>query len=277
MSNKELILLGTTRWIQSPMLPEVKKVLSDINTSESYINRGSGEATSKLKDLIKRHRNWISPIIDVSDFPYAYITNGVTDAINLWKLIDKRPWQIRSGDYSWPAMIDPSNPPVDDDNAVLYVSNPSAINGNVIDLDNITAPVILDCTYIGAINDHHTITVPPNTEQVMFGFSKGWGVIGQRLGIVYTKHKHPILHPLQMVECWNYLSVDIMDQIIKSFPINYPHYNYSNIQNTLCDKLDLKASDTYFIGLTDDAKVKHMRRAGKEARLCLTPLIQRDI
>ena len=68
-------------------------------------------------------------------------------------------------------------------------------NLNFKDIE-VSCPVILDCTYVSSTNIQR-IDVPTNTEQVFFSFSKGFGLIGQRLGLVYTKKPHPTLDLLK--------------------------------------------------------------------------------
>ena len=87
------------------------------------------------------------------------------------------------------------------------------IQKNYFNLGNIQAPVILDCTYVSS-TDIQKIDVPINTEQVFFSFSKGFGLVGQRLGLVYTKEPHPTLQLLKEFENWNYSGVKTIELII---------------------------------------------------------------
>ena len=107
----------------------------------------------------------------------------------------------------------------------MYVSNPACSTGNFISLKNIDNPVILDCAYITA-TPIKKITAPKNTEQVMFSFSKGFGLIGQRCGLVYTKEPHPTLEPLNSVECFNYASSKIMEAMMNNFTVDEMYNKY---------------------------------------------------
>ena len=132
-----------------------------------------------------------------------------TDAIHHWLLTEDRKYQYISGDYEYPNSIKQGTA-IDhayfiDPNKVLYISNPSAHNGNFKNIE-VSCPVILDCTYLSSTNIQK-INIPENTEQVMFSFSKGFGMIGNRLGLVYTKKPHKSLHLLKQFENWNYASV----------------------------------------------------------------------
>jgi len=266
-------------WAQSPISEEVKSVINTLSISDQYYLRGTKKATQDLETLEKKHREWISPIVSLADFPYVYAVAGATEAINHWILSDARAWQYLKGDYQWPNLISsykgsevnfPSN------DKVLYISNPQCANGNFIHnkfLQSINCPVILDCAYLGATSIHH-MEIPPNTEQIMFSFSKGWGLIGQRCGLLYTKQPHPTLHPLKKVECWNYNMVRIIDAIIKSFTPDYMFNRFREDQSYLCNKYSLEPSDTYFLATSKDEYYSIRRRRDKEARLCLTPLLK---
>ena len=267
-------LLGNNPWVQSPLCIEVKKLLDELKTS--YYQRGTGKATKELNDVIEKHRSWVSSIIDLSEFPFAYVTPGATGAIEHWRLTDTRPWQYFTGDYQYPQMLSNNGIEVDSvqKDKVLYISNPQCYNGNFIELDYITNPVILDCAYVGATKNFKIIA-PANTEQVMFSFSKGWGLIGQRCGLVYTKKPHKSLHPLKKVECFNYSSALIINTIIDNFTIDEMYNRYKNRQKQICDLYDLKPSDTYFIATTENPSYKKFRRKKKTARVCLTPLLEK--
>ena len=267
-------LLGNNPWVQSPLCKDVKKLLGEIKTS--YYQRGSGRASKELKEVIEKHRYWVKEIIDLDDFPFAYVTSGATGAIEHWRLSDNRPWQYLNGDYQYPQMLSGNGIEVEEihPDKVLYVSNPQCYNGNFINLDYIDNPVILDCAYIGATKKEK-INVPENTEQVMFSFSKGWGLIGQRCGLVYTKKPHKTLHPLKKVECFNYSSALIMETIIENFTIDEMFNKYRRKQIQICESYDLIPSDTYFIATTEDSYFKKLRRKDNTARICLTPLLEK--
>ena len=264
-------MLKNSRWVQSPVWPEVEKLLKKIKISDTYYLRGNNKASGELKSVIELHREWVKSIIDLSEFPHAYVTSGATEAINHWRMTDKRPWQYFKGDYQWPQIISKNGNENKYLNSkeVLYVSNPACSTGNFVSLKNINNPVILDCAYITA-TAIKKITVPKNTEQVMFSFSKGFGLIGQRCGLVYTKEPHPTLEPLNSVECFNYASSKIMEAMMDNFTVDEMYNKYKGIQKEVCDKYDLIPSDTYFVATSTDPFYKKLRRNENTARLCIT-------
>lgn len=276
---KQTKILKQNPWVQSPIWPEITALLKQIRVSDQYYLRGAKKATKDFLRLEQKHRTWISSVLSLREFEYVYPIAGVTEGLNHWKLTDDRDWQYLKGDYQWPNIIsNHSGKEVDqpDNEKVLYISNPQCANGNFLSdtfLQSLECPVILDCAYLGA-TFKKKIILPKNTEQIMFSFSKGWGLIGQRCGLLYTKNPHPTLEPLKQVECWNYNMVKIIESIIDNFSVDYMYNQFKQTQLDLCNKYILTPSDTYFIATSKDFYYQSRRRQGKEARLCLTPLVK---
>ena len=261
------------KWVQSPLSTKVKKILDNLDFR--YIERGSGIATNELELTIKKHRSWVSEIIDLQDFKFAYITSGATEAINHWRLSDTRPWQYFEGEYQYPNLLTKNGTMVKTPNSkdVLYISNPQCHNGNFANFDHIENTVILDCAYVGA-TCIKKISIPKATEQVMFSFSKGFGLIGQRCGIVYTKKPHPTLHSLKKVECFNYAAAPIMNSIMSNFDVDTMYNLYLEQQQELSINYNFTPTDTFFICLSDDEFYSSLRRKDECARICITPLLK---
>ena len=278
---------------------DVEKLLQSQKVSDTYFSRGSGQATTELDRVEATHRSWVSPMIDLSDFPYCYYVHGVTDAIHHWVLNNNSPWQYMEGEYEYAGMIGPKGTSVCDvpgqymdanthraglsaningDNP-MYISIPSAADGNIfypgVDTWRNSPPVILDCTYISA-TAIKTIEVPKTTEQIFFSFSKGFGLIGNRLGLVYTKEPHPTLHRLKQFENWSYTGVRTMQLIMDTFAVDEMHDKYKHIQHQLCEEYNFTPSDVFYLATTHDRYYTRRRRMrwNDSARICLTPLFE---
>tara|TARA_B110000444_G_scaffold119462_1_gene112306 strand:- start:539 stop:1366 length:828 start_codon:yes stop_codon:yes gene_type:complete len=267
--------LKNNRWVDVPMTPDVWHLLKEQRISDTYYARGNGDATQDLEWVEATHRNWVHDIIDLSEFNYCYVTNGTTDAIHQWLLTEDREYQYISGEYEYPQMIKKGTETTlrgYNENKVLYLSNPFAGDGNFKNVD-VNCPVILDCTYISSTNIQK-IHVPKNTEQVFFSFSKGFGMIGNRLGLVYTKKPHKTLHTLKGFENWNYASVKTMELIMSNYKVNDMFIEYRDKQLELCGEYSLIPSDCFFLAVSGDSYYKKRRRMkdNPAARLCLTPL-----
>ena len=289
--------LRNNPWVDVPCTADVWNLLKEIRVSDTYYRRGDGQATQDLDWVEATHRNWVKDIIDLSDFDYCYFVNGTTDAIHHWKLTDKRPWQkLCYGEYEYPDMIGDwgdvtcdvpgqymdeethraSKMGIIDLNKVLYMSIPSSADGNYFNLPNTQAPVILDCTYVSS-TDIQRIDVPSNTEQVFFSFSKGFGLIGQRLGLVYTKEPHSTLQTLKEFENWNYNGPKIMELIMSNYKVDTMWNRHRDLQIAICENYEFEPSDCFFLATTKDPYYKRRRRMkwNDNARICITPLFDK--
>ena len=276
--------LKNNRWVDVPMTGDVWHLLKEQRIADTYYRRGDGQATQDLDWVEALHRNWVHELIDLSDFEYCYATNGATEAINQWLLHEEREYQYFQGEYEYPSLIKPGTEVCTgykeytiDPNKVLYVSNPSAADGNFFNLD-VDCPVILDCTYISSTNvqEFNKIHIPPNTEQIFFSFSKGFGLVGNRLGLVYTKKPHKTLHSCKEFENWNYGSVKTMDLIMANYDVDTMWKQHRAWQLNMCKEYSLIPSDCFFLATSGDPYYTKRRRMkyNPSARLCLTPLIE---
>ena len=285
-------------WIDVPCHNDVLDLLTNLKVADTYYERGNGQATNDLNHAEALHREWVKDIIDLKDFKHCYFVNGATDAIHHWVLTEKRPWQkLCYGEYEYADTIgtagqvtcDVPGQHMDeqtgrsalkgniDPNKPLFVSVPSAADGNYFDVGNIQAPVILDCTYVSSTKIQR-INVPVNTEQVFFSFSKGFGLVGQRLGLVYTKEPHATLHRLKEFENWNYNSVKTLSLIMDKFAVDDMWNRYRQQQLKICEQYNFVASDCFFLATTKDPYYTRRRRMkwNNNARICITPLIQEE-
>lgn len=268
-------------WVQGPQVETVKKILSELNTGEAYLQRGSNEALLELKRVENKHRSWLKSVVNLSEFTNFYFLNGVTEGLNQWRMTDDRPWQYLHGEYQWPQFVSGDGVATDLEelhpDRVLYLSNPSARDGNLLsttEVDSIIAagcPVILDCSYVGAVALKE-IPIWEKVEQVFFGLSKGWGLVGQRIGVAYTRESHPTLKFMKRVECWNYLGVTILEKVIESFDVDQIYKQGKIRQEIICNQLQLLPSDTFFIANSNDEYFQPRRRGMPSARICLTPI-----
>jgi len=263
-------------WVQCPHIKEVDNLISNFTTKNFY--RGSGYARSRLDLLELRYRDWISEITNLDSFSYCYFVNGVTDAINQWCLQETREWQYFIGDYEYPKSITGkglrvSKPKKD---TLLYVSNPFCATGDFINIENLECPVILDCAYVGATRKYK-IGLPKNTEQVWFSFSKGWGLIGQRLGLVFSKYKIPSLELMKKVECWNFNGVELCHLILDNFATDTVYNMYRKKQEQICRDWNFDPSDCFFIAKTTDTEYRKRQRIKGLARIDLSKIFNEEL
>ena len=287
--------LRKNAYIDVPCHKDVLDILKKQSVSDTYFKRGSGKATIEFEAVEAQHREWVKDIIDLSTFKFCYFTYGATDAIHHWQLTEKRPWQKLEGEYEYAETIG-TKPTVCcdvpgqymneqgrsalgrivDPNKPMFLSIPSAADGNYFNVElkrQLECPVILDCTYVSS-TDKQRINVPKNTEQVFFSFSKGFGLVGERLGLVYTKEPHASLHLLKEFENWNYTGVGTMQLIMKNFAVDEMWNRHRDKQVQICKDYDLSASDCFYIATSRDKFWTRRRRMrwNDTARICITSL-----
>ncbi len=284
-------------YVDVPCHKDVRQLLNYQAISDSYYKRGKGDARKRLDDVEAIHREWVGSMIDLSDFPYCYFTHGATDAIHHWVITENRGYQYMEGEYEYPSMCGMSgfsicdvpgqymNPETNrsakpnrpEPEIPLFISIPSAADGNIfypkVDQWKVTPPVILDCTYISSTKSKR-IEVPSTTEQIFFSFSKGFGLVGQRLGLVYTKEPHATLDRLKEFENWNYSGVETMKLIMQKFAVDEMWNRYRDKQLKICEEYNFQPSAVFYLATTKDPYYKRRRRMrwNNDARICITPL-----
>ena len=102
-------------------------------------------------------------------------------------------------------------------------------------------------------------------------------MIGQRLGLVYTKEEHPTLARLKRLENWNYNGVRTIQMIMNNFTVDEMWNRNREKQIKICNEYGFKPSDCFFLATTKDLYYKERRRMrwNNDARICITPLIEK--
>ena len=252
LQNKNLVkLLAMDPYVQCPEIPVVTKILQDLDVCR--IHRGNKLAYKRLEYMESLFREHVKHIVDLTEFKHCYIVAGATDAIHQWLCTEQRPWQYLRGDYEYAHNISGQGSSVSKFNQqdVVYVSNPACSTGNIINIAHIDNPVILDCAYLGSTRKFQ-MPLPKNTEQIWFSFSKGWGLVGQRIGLVFTKQPHVSLSKTKAVGIWNYTSVETAIKMLENFSIDDIPNMLKPLQQEICEKLSMEPSDCFFIGTTNN-------------------------
>lgn len=277
--SRQIDYLKTSRWVQSPPNEHANELVRNV-TIPDFV-RGEGKAKDRLDYLESIFRARMKEFVDLDCFPNFYFVNGVTDAINQWLSTETRQWYYLQGDYEYARQVtkdgESCNTIYSDSSKVLYISNPSAFDGNFHCISHINGPVILDCAYIGS-TQIQPFDIPIGTEQVFFSFSKGWSQIGQRLGVIFTKTPHQSLHLMKAVECWNYTGVEMCIKLLQEYSMDDMHNLYKEKQQQVCSDYNLTPSDCFFIATSTDEQYRARRRVASSintlARLNLFQLLQ---
>lgn len=195
---------------------------------------------SKYETSIKA---WLSRIIDLSGF-YVYPADGITGAINYWLSKERRTVHRLQGDYEW---VNSTG------NEVLYMTNPSSIDGNFTTIPT-DMPVVLDIAYVGTTKIKK-IELPANVEKVFFSLSKPFGMQNIRTGWYFTKRPDIMLHKLTYeAHYYNYFAHACAENIISKFDIDYANKMYVDKQRQICSEYELQPSDCVWLATSDDTK-----------------------
>jgi len=251
-NNKLIKLLKSDPWVQAPEISEIRDLIGNIPITN--LRRGHPRPMAQLRHLEQLFRHRITPHCDLSGFPHCYIVNGVTDAITQWVATERRVWQTTHGDYEYALKISGRaglQHNVAHPKFLLLMSNPFCATGNIIDFPDTAEPIIADCAYAGSTPELN-ITLPDNCEQAWFSFSKSFGLVGERIGLVFTREPHKSLSLSQSVGMWNYTSADIAIRCLEHFEYCEIPKKYSPTQKQICDAMGFTPSDCFFIATTTD-------------------------
>jgi len=178
-----------------------------------------------------------------------------------------------------------------------YLSNPSAINGNIIPEEEIEAvceaghQVFYDLAYLDSTRPHEFDVRHPNIFAAVVSFSKTYGMFYDRIGAVFSREPIPSLYGTR----WFYNPEAVLkaNAVLGSLQPNELYSVYRPGQEAIIDEINreyglgMRPSDTFLLGhlTADDAKklnaeqlaliARHKR--ADSYRFCLTPYyLERD-
>jgi len=210
---------------------------------------------------------WLKPVIDLSDFKYLYPANGVTEGINYWYMQEDRKIIRHKDDYVWL--------PESETGEVLYLSNPSSVDGNMIDIPQ-DIPVVLDIAHIGSCSTDIKIDIPDNVEKVFFSLSKCFGLRNYRIGYYWSRTPDKQLERLiGSAKYYNYYSMKLGEEILNKVGPTYVNTWLKKYQDKLCDELDLVPSDSVWLATTTNKDYDKFKKSNIN-RISLCDLIKEE-
>lgn len=244
-----------TKRIDTIMLREVQQELENVTPKLN--------GRSKYDTTIKE---WLYPVIDLTDF-FVYPINGITEGINWWTSKETRNIRKATGDYEW--VNEDRHSILDTQNDVLYMTCPSSIDGNYVDIPT-NMPVVLDIAYVGTTSIKK-IDIPPNVEKVFFSLSKSFGVNNIRTGWYFTKRPDAQLHRLHIEAMYyNHCALQYAERLINTYRLDYVHTKLKEFQLQICNKFNLIPSDCVWLATSEHDDYIGYRRDETIARLCIT-------
>ena len=222
----------------------------------------------EVKPFKSTIRQWLSKVVDLSDFKYLYPVNGITEGINYWYMQEKRKVIRHKDDYVWL--------PENKDGEVLYLSCPSSIDGNMCDIPT-DIPVVLDIAHIGSCSSNIKISITDNIEKVFFSLSKCFGLRNYRIGYYFSRTPDKQLERLiGSTKLYNYHSMALGEEVMKKNCVFDVHHFLKPFQEKICNELDLVPSDSVWLGTTTNKDYDKFKK-GSINRISLCDLIKDDI
>lgn len=270
-------MLSVSQRIFCPLLNEIKELASQSARSNSffYPTWDLHKFDVELSQTRVAVEKWLSPL-NLGDFNFFNIEDGVTGALNKWIAEEQRPIQMFKGDYKWIAAFKKDIHFINDyseinPNAVLYISNPSSTNGDYLihwkDIIATGAPIVLDCVYMGAAKIT-AIDISPNIEKMFFSLSKNFALPRARAGFSFSR-TFPIEYKIMRDHgYYSYLTTELIKTLSSAVPFDYSFHKLRNLQTAICDDLKIKPSDTVFLAQLPKSDPNSFL---ERTRYCITP------
>lgn len=219
----------------------------------------------KLNELENNFRTWFDPLISLNDFQNMYFLNhGISQGLDfLGHYHNQEKIRMILGDYHWLKTLGCAD---EEKNKIpcniSYQSNPSSIDGNIVN-DHWDSEIhILDGAYIGSCTEK--IIIPQNTKYVLLSFSKNLGLLELRSGLLLSKEKLPVLDIFQ--KKFLHLGLhqfNIISKICNEVNILEHAKELKFYQEKFCSTfqdLNLTPSKSALIATTNDIRFKFYRR-----------------
>lgn len=264
-------------------LPKSRKISAYLDDNvkqfvqQFILNNYQAEEDIETKQQLLRETKesivkYVSPIIDLSEFPFMYPVNGITDGLNTLA-VECRNKTIKTfdGEYDWLQLNLPKN--VNYNNGdILYVSNPSSIDGNYIsnwnEIINTHQDIALDCAYIGSCHIEK-IEINENINTVYVGLSKMFGLSELRIGYVFRRSPSIPLGGLLRNFYFNSNNLKLTIELFKNFDLEYIYRKHKKEQESFCAMHNLTPSDVIYLATTSDVEFNFFKK-GNLNRICIT-------
>ena len=216
----------------------------------------------------------------VKGLPEQYfIVSGVTDALNqlygLYKKIG-----IFVGEYLYHQNVLGEKATTNLQEAdCIVVSHPFSADGKssherLKEADSFGVPIFVDCALFGICQGiDFDFEQYKNIHSVCFSLSKVFGTGLNRVGLLYTKDKFPCT----IYNTWEYplvVSAEYHYDLISTIGPDDMPAKYKDVQNKVCEELELEPSPTVIFGLDYTDKYKEFKR-GNVNRVCITQYLER--
>ena len=279
---------GKSKAIHSPTDVTIKNMLT--SSYGSYIeSTDENDKTPSVRRRVRwencqnQIRNYLEPLIDLSEMTWAYPTNGIHESID-WMCTKVKKYQVFEGEYRYPTFM---KKPVHVARSVndlqigvpLYMSNPFSATGNFDRrYDEVGSrqicPIYLDLAFVGTTGQYR-LNLYENVKEIFWSCSKPYGLGLLRAGVRFVREAELIQQELQGVGYFNHAIIDVFRAVTMNSSVFAKKEEYSEKQNLICKHFNLTPSDSYLIGTTDDKEWDRFKRENGINRVCLTQAYER--
>lgn len=288
--------------------PEVRQVISDVTRDYphgvflSSINPGLDDFHRPVIDQYIETFKEQLPGLD--NFPYQYVTAGASEGI--FHLLAKaaafekdKPIYVLRGEYEGYAgygrnlgltftETELDQPWEKLPKGKVFISNPSARDGNIIPNEKITAigeaghEIIYDATYAGLTKPDQFLVDHPSVSSVLVSLSKPYGLYYYRVGFLFSRQEIKTLEPNKWFK--GILPLMIAKELLTEFPASELANRYRKYQENAVKQLNYdyqtNASASNVILLANEKEQDISKEAAQKLasykrghgyRFCLTP------
>lgn len=307
---KELKAITT---VYSYYFPEVRKVITELTRHYPHdvflksIKPGLDDCHVPIIDSYLESCSDSVP--DLKGFSFRYPTagaeEGIREVLTLLQQKGVKNIYVLRGDYEGYAAVAETRGIAttevdfrDDPNVwepgYLFLSNPSARNGNIIPNEFVMRvcraghQVFYDLTYVGLAREHKFYVGHPNIFAAVVSFSKPYGLFYYRVGFTFCREEVPSLYGNKWFK--NILGLLIAEKLINKKIIRQIFSKYKPVQLEIIEKinkehgLEIRLSDALLLGYlpVEEAQgygreklelISRFRR-GDYYRFCLTPYFE---
>jgi hypothetical protein len=275
---------GKSKAIHSPNDATIKQNLkmsygSFIESTDENDKTPSVKRRNKWEACQKQIREYLNPLVDLSELRWAYPTNGIHESID-WMCIKVKQYQVFEGEYRYSTfMKKPANIAKSVNDLVtgmpLYMSNPFSATGCFDDRYNRVGeiekcPIYLDMAFAGTTAEHK-IKIYDCVKEVFWSCSKAYGLGLLRAGVRFVREPELVQQELQGVGYFNHAIIDVFREVTLNSSVFAKHKEYNEMQDAVCKHLDILPSDSFLLGTTKDSEWDRFKREDGTNRVCLTP------
>jgi hypothetical protein len=263
------IFIPKYKLVTSPLLPSLRQFLSSTHALQllDQSESGRGEARNLYEAIKGKMPKWLNNHVDLAEFPNIYQTAGISGGIESWLLHEQRPLNIIRGDYRWPGLLHNKFITLehwaDFNGGVLYISNPSAIDGGWIedwgDFLEAEIPHVIDMAYLGTAKPKYLQT-SYSTEMVFYSLSKTFGLHSFRSGWVFSRKRIDHLEALNEAGYLSFPGLYLSNKIANELEPDYLFKSLRQAQARLCGVHNLMPADSVLFSNSNDPEYMYYRR-----------------